>query len=93
MCHPRKAIVVRGLHCAAGRTAWGSLRVAYGESSHSSNVTIGNPAPVVIGSSILLPFTRNNLEAGVLVSDDGSSWEMLATLPVPKVQARFGAGA
>jgi hypothetical protein len=65
------------------------LRLAYGESSPSKNVTIGNPAPVVVGGSILLPFSRNNIEAGVLKSDDGGdSWSLLANLPVPKARQR-----
>lgn len=56
-------------------------------------MTIGNPAPVVdtvhLGPTgqarILLPFSRNNIEAGVLVSlDMGVTWSMLApALPVP----------
>jgi sialidase-1 len=76
-----------------GGKTWGPLAVAYGESSKTQNVTIGNPAPVVdtvhrgpTGQPrILLPFSRNNKEAGVLVSlDMGVTWSMLApALPVP----------
>lgn len=66
---------------------WGPLSVAYGESSSTSNVTIGNPAPVVLadGTTILMPYCRNNLNASVLRSDDGgTTWSGLRTpLPVP----------
>jgi sialidase-1 len=75
-----------------GGLTWSPLYVVYGESTRSKNVTIGNPAPVVdtvhlspTGTPrVLMPFSRNNVEAGVLVSEDlGKTFTMLATLPVP----------
>ena len=67
-----------------GKT-WSKLRLAYGESSSHRNVTIGNPAPVVLNTThILLPYSRNNIEAGVLISSDGgASWLVGPALPVP----------
>lgn len=66
--------------------SWGPITVTYGESSRQQNVTIGNPAPVVLadGKTILMPYCRNNLNASVLRSSDGgNSWSLDAPLPVP----------
>jgi sialidase-1 len=48
-------------------------------------VTIGNPAPVALGGArVLLPFCRENKEAGVLLSEDGgATWALVANLSVP----------
>jgi sialidase-1 len=69
-----------------GGATWGPLRVVHSESSKTGeNVTIGNAAPVVLSSGrILLPFCRNNIQVGVLSSDDsGETWALLANIQVP----------
>ena len=76
-------LVVKESH-DAGMT-WGPLRVVYSESKKGKkNVTIGNPAPVFLSSgTILLPFCRENLGAGVLRSrDHGATWEYYVNLTV-----------
>ena len=70
-----------------GRT-WGALQVVRSESTDAQHVTVGNPAPVVLagggGGALLLPFCRNNIEVGVLRSDDrGHSWRLSANISVP----------
>lgn len=71
-----------------GGASWGPVTLVYGESSSKINTTIGNPAPVFILSisTILLPFSRNNIAANVLSSTDkGLTWQMMpAPLPVDK---------
>ena len=65
---------------------WGPLAVVHSESSkRGTNVTIGNAAPVLLSTGrILLPFSRNNLEAAVLYSDDaGHRWATLANISQP----------
>lgn len=71
-----------------GRT-WGAVTVVYGESTGMRNVTIGNPAPVLVGpASILLPFSRNNLEVGFLRSTDGGAhWGAPQPLPASALPA------
>ena len=68
-----------------GGRSWGPLALVRSESAGAHSVTIGNPAPVSLGgSAILLPFCRENKEAGVLLSEDGGgSWALLANLTVP----------
>jgi sialidase-1 len=69
-----------------GGKTWGPLKKIYGESSLRQNVTIGNPCPVFdsLSDKLLLPFSRNNLEAGLLVSSDmGNTWAISSPLPVP----------
>ena len=69
-----------------GGKTWGPLLVVHSESSLGHrNVTIGNAAPVLLGSGrILVPFCRNNLEAGVLFSDDtGQHWATLSNMSIP----------
>lgn len=59
-----------------GGGTWSPVAVVHGESNSSRSVTIGNPAPVLLSpGTILLPFSRNNLEVGFLRSTDGGkSW-------------------
>lgn len=69
-----------------GGATWGPLRKVYGESSRAGNVTIGNPAPVYDGARkrVLLPYSRNNLQAGLLASADGGvTWDAPTPIPVP----------
>ena len=75
-------LVVKASH--DGGASWGPLRVVRSESSPKQNVTIGNAAPVALpGNRILLPFCRNNLEAGALYSPDGgATWALRSALPV-----------
>jgi sialidase-1 len=72
---------------------WGPLSVVYGETTPSRNVTIGNPAPVVVAGDpasptapfVLMAFSRNNTEAGILVSkDEGRTWAYTANLTFPR---------
>ena len=83
--HGWNDIVQRSSH--DGGQTWNALSVVYGESSAAANVTIGNPAPIVLASqpgSILVPFCRNNLEVGVMRSDDGgSSYHLSANISIP----------
>ena len=54
-----------------GGASWGALQVVRSESAGDKLVTVGNPAPLLLASgALLLPFCRNNLEVGVLRSDD-----------------------
>lgn len=92
-----------------GGATWSALRVVYGESATPCcEVTIGNPAPVLLANgSILLPFCRNNTEVGTLVSHDGGlsfhspryiplpglPWVWLATGPPGSVVAQAPSGA
>ena len=57
-------------------TTWSPLQVVYSESNATHAVTIGNPAPVVVGDKVLL-FCRNNLQLLTLWSMDASAtvWE------------------
>lgn len=62
-----------------GGHTWGpsNVTVVYGESTPTSFVTCGNPAPVVDATTntLLLPFCRNNKEVLLLESTDwGHSW-------------------
>lgn len=68
-----------------GGATWSPLRVVHRESDASHNITIGNPAPVLLADGrILLPFSRNNKEAAVLISaDGGATWAVGPALPVP----------
>lgn len=62
---------------------WSSVGVVYGESNSSHSVTIGNPAPVLLGEgSILMPFCRENQAAGFVRSTDGGAhWSAAEPLP------------
>jgi sialidase-1 len=68
-----------------GGASWGALQVVRSESAGDKLVTVGNPAPLLLASgALLLPFCRNNLEVGVLRSDDrGHSWRLSANVSVP----------
>ena len=60
-----------------GGASWQPLQLVYGESTTAKPVTIGNPAPVAVGTTgkIVLVFCKNNLEVGVMTSlDFGGSW-------------------
>ena len=72
-----------------GGSTWSAVTVVYGESTAARNVTIGNPAPVLLGpGSLLLPFSRNNLEAGFLRSTDGGAhWGAPQALPASALPA------
>ncbi|EDQ85963.1 uncharacterized protein MONBRDRAFT_28715 [Monosiga brevicollis MX1] len=55
-----------------GGQTWSALAVVYGESSTKANITIGNPAPVVLhDGTLLLVFCRNNQAMLLLNSTDG----------------------
>ena len=89
---------------------WSPLRLVWGESSGSSPngwVTIGNPAPVAVVTQpgkVVLVFCRNNLEVGVMVSQDwgltwgtkprylpkNGSWPWVATGPPQGIQLPSG---
>ena len=75
--------IVMSTSADAGAT-WSPLSVVYGESNAMQNVTIGNPAPVLLGpGSILMPFSRNNLAAGFMRSvDGGAHWSGPQPLPL-----------
>lgn len=66
-----------------GGKTWSSLSVVHSESNSSHSVTIGNPAPVLLGPGIIfMPFCRENLEVGFLSSMDGGlHWSGPAPLP------------
>ena len=72
---------------ADGGATWSPLAVVRSESTNGHEVTIGNPAPIVVASQpgvLLLPFSRNNIQAGVLRSADfGATWAYSANLTVP----------
>ena len=76
--------IVRKSSHDGGRT-WSPLALVRSESAGARSVTIGNPAPVALGGArVLLPFCRENKEAGVLLSEDGgASWALVANLSVP----------
>ena len=70
--------------------SWSNLTVVRGESTSSKHVVIGNPAPILDLPSgrIYMLFSRNNLEVGVLHTDDqGLTWgavtELTETLMKP----------
>ena len=68
-----------------GGATWGSLMLVRSETTPASRVTIGNPAPVSLGgATVLLPFCRDNLEAAVLLSEDGgSTYTLLSNITWP----------
>lgn len=77
--------IVARLSTDSGLT-WGPVELVHGESTPRENVTIGNPAPVLLqNGTIALPFCRNNSQVGLLFSDDGgSTWRLSpVALPVP----------
>ena len=76
--------IVRKSSHDGGRT-WSPLALVRSESAGARSVTIGNPAPVALGGSrVLLPFCRENREAGVLLSEDGgATWALTANLTLP----------
>lgn len=92
-----------------GGKTWGAVVRVYGESSRapSKNVTIGNPAPVVLSNgTLLLPVCRNNLDVLLLQSPDFGatwsaprpvstppSWTWVATGPPGSVQLTAGPAA
>eukprot|EP00051_Salpingoeca_urceolata_P009860 m.119791 g.119791 ORF g.119791 m.119791 type:complete len:366 (-) comp16482_c0_seq1:64-1161(-) len=59
-------------------TTWGPLQLAYGESTTSHHVTIGNPVPIVMtNSSVLLVACRENKEVLSLIGnnlDSSPTW-------------------
>ena len=59
-----------------GGESWGPLQCVWSESTADVHVTIGNPTPVSLqNGTVLLLFTRNNLEVGRMASaDGGASW-------------------
>ena len=65
-----------------GGASWGTLSVVH---SLGAGVTVGNPAPVLLGNrSILLAYSVNNTAAALLRSDDaGGSWLPAGALPLP----------
>lgn len=68
-----------------GGATWAPLALVRSESSRAANVTVGNPAPIVVSSDLLLlPFSRDNTAAAVLRSlDFGATWALsTAALPV-----------
>jgi len=80
-----------------GGATWGALHVVRSESAPGALVTVGNPAPIVLraggGASLLLPFCRNNLEVGVLRSDDrGHSWALTANVSLPPTTSWVATG-
>jgi sialidase-1 len=82
--HGWNDIVQRASH--DGGATWSALSVVYGESTALKNVTIGNPAPVVLSANtLLMPFSRENLEVGRGRSEDGgSTWALAArSIAVP----------
>jgi sialidase-1 len=73
-----------------GGATWSAPAVVYGESNATHFVTIGNPAPVLLapGGSLLLPFSRNNLQVGFLRSADGGAhWGAPQPLPAAVLPA------
>jgi sialidase-1 len=62
-------------------TTWSPVTKLYGESNSTANVTIGNPAPVVVDGRVLLAFCRNNHQVLTLRSADakGSVWPTTPT--------------
>jgi len=62
-------------------TSWGPMRHLYGESTPETPVTIGNPAPVVVGGKVLLTFCRDNHQVLTLTSNDagGRDWPSTPT--------------
>ena len=66
-----------------GGATWSSVTVVHGESNSTHSVTIGNPAPVLLGPGIILmPFCRENLAAGFVRSTDGGAhWSAAEPLP------------
>jgi hypothetical protein len=60
---------------------FGPLRVLYGESTNTTRVTIGNPAPVVVGGRVLMLCVRNAERLLMLRSEDaaGLVWPKVAT--------------
>lgn len=68
-----------------GGATWGALLLVHGESSPARNVTIGNPAPVLLpNGTVLLPMCRDNTAWGTLASHDGgATWVGPAYQPTP----------
>ena len=72
-----------------GGATWSALALVRSESSHTANVTIGNPCPIVSMDAagtvtLLLPFSRNNLAVGLLRSTDfGLSWSEAIPITLP----------
>ena len=79
-CNDHGAIDIVYKVSADGGSTWSPLRVAYGESkSTGRNVTIGNPAPVVVGGRVMLVFCRDNKRVLTLLSEDAGGTEWPAT--------------
>jgi hypothetical protein len=61
-----------------GGASWGPLKVVWGESTPSKHVTIGNPAPVAVGTQpgkVVLVGCRENVQVFVMTSlDFGTTW-------------------
>ena len=68
-------------------STWSPLRLVHSASNSTSNVTIGNPAPLLLAPrSILLPFCVENHAVGFLRSTDaGSSWSPTPSFLPPSV--------